>query len=98
MPHLTDPLWIAAAVTLIVQGLAMIRYFYRKTRDNDIYRTFVRDVALNHLPFIYKVLRQLAEQQGIEIDDAPPMRFVEINGKNGNGNGNGFGSWHKTMI
>jgi len=40
----------------------------------------VRDIATNHLPHIYNALQQIAAKQGIEVDDTPLVRFVDLNG------------------
>jgi len=49
-------------------------------RNDEITRAFVRDIATNHLPHIYNALQKIAAQQGIELDDTPLVRFVDLNG------------------
>ena len=50
-------------------------------RDEEIVRAFVRDIATNHLPHIYNALQKIAAHQGIELDETPLVRFVDLNGK-----------------
>jgi len=40
----------------------------------------VRDIATNHLPHIYTALQKIAAHQGIELDETPLVRFVDLNG------------------
>ena len=47
-------------------------------RDDEITRTFVSDIATNHLPHIYSALRQIAEEQGIALDEPPLLRFIDL--------------------
>jgi hypothetical protein len=49
-------------------------------RDDEIGRAFVRDVATNHLPHIYAALQKIAAKQGIELDETPLVRFLDLNG------------------
>ena len=74
-----DPYWIAAVVPIVVQFGLFIRWLYRRLRDDEIQRAVIRDIALNHLPHIYSVLRQIAERNGIAIDEPPLIRFLELN-------------------
>jgi hypothetical protein len=48
-------------------------------RADEVARAFVRDLAVEHLPHIYSALREIARRQGIELHDAPPVRFNEFN-------------------
>jgi len=50
---------------------------------DEIMRIFVRDMAVNHLPHIYHALQWLCQKQGIELPDPPPIRWVDLNGRNG---------------
>jgi hypothetical protein len=74
------PYWIVAALSTGAQFVLFVRWLHRRTRDDEIRRAFVRDMALNHLPHLYHALRQIAAHLGIELDDPPPVRFLEING------------------
>jgi hypothetical protein len=48
-------------------------------RNEEITRTFVRDIATNHLPHIYNALQQIAARQGIALDETPLVQFVDLN-------------------
>ncbi len=50
-------------------------------RNDEIARAFIRDIATNHLPHIYNALQKIAAQQGIELDETPLVRFVDLNGR-----------------
>jgi len=76
--------WLAALAALVpigVQFVIFLRWLHRRMRDDEIARAFVRDVATNHLPHIYNALQKIAAEQGIELDETPMVRFVEINGQ-----------------
>ncbi len=75
-----NPYWIVAVVTFVVQFGLFVRWLYRRLRDDEIQRAVIRDIALNHLPHIYVALSQIAAHDGIALDDAPVIRYVEING------------------
>jgi hypothetical protein len=49
---------------------------HRKIGDDEIQRAFIRDLALRHLPAIYRALHMMAEQQGITLDETPIDRSV----------------------
>ena len=80
MPHISIGLFLTAA-SVLVQTVLFLRWLHRRMRDDEIARTFVRDVATNHLPHIYSALRQIAEQQGIHLDEPPLVQFLEVNGR-----------------
>ncbi|HKV25534.1 MAG TPA: hypothetical protein VJN93_13145 [Candidatus Acidoferrum sp.] len=61
-----------------VQLVLFLRWLHRRMRDDEINRAFVRDVATNHLPHIYSALRQIAAEQGIDLEDPPLVRFVDL--------------------
>jgi hypothetical protein len=70
---------VAAAVFgTLAQFLLFLRWLHRRVRDEEITRTFVNDIATNHLPHIYSALRQIAEEQGITLEDPPLVRFVDL--------------------
>jgi len=75
-----NPYWIAAVVPIAAQFGLFLRWLYRRLRDDEIHRAFIRDIALNHLPHLYSVLRQIAEHHGITLEEPPPIRFLDING------------------
>ena len=77
MPHgLT---WFTALVPVLVQFVVFLRWLHRRMRNDEITRTFVRDIATNHLPHIYNALQKIAAQQGIELDETPLVQFVDLN-------------------
>ena len=78
---------LAIAVPLLVQLVVFLRWLHRRMRDDEINRTFVRDVATNHLPHIYDALHRIAERQGIKLGLPPMVRFVDIDGSGGKGSG-----------
>ena len=72
--------WITAAVPICVQFVLFLRWLHRRMRNEEITRAFVRDVATNHLPHIYNALQKIAAGQGIELDETPLVRFLDLNG------------------
>lgn len=71
---------LAAIVPVAVQFILFLRWLHRRMRADEIMRAFVRDLAVSHLPHIYLGLRQIAKRQGIELQEAPPVRFSDLNG------------------
>src|ERR1700687_4216102 len=72
--------WIVVVSPSCLQLIFFLRWLHRRTRDDEIRRAFVRDMAINHLPHLYHALRQIAGQLGIELKDPPPVQFLELNG------------------
>jgi hypothetical protein len=72
---------LAALVPVGVQFVLFLRWLHRRMRNDEINRAFVRDIATNHLPHIYSVLREIAQRQGIELSEPPLVRFVDLNGR-----------------
>lgn len=75
-----NPGWITASAVLGVQAVVFFRWIYRRMRNDEIARAFVRDVATNHLPHIYGALRQIAEANGVKLEEPPLVRFIDLNG------------------
>lgn len=71
---------LTALVPVGVQFVLFLRWLHRRMRNDEITRTFVRDIATNHLPHIYSALRQIAEEKGIELDEPPLVRFIDLHG------------------
>jgi hypothetical protein len=71
---------LTAIVSATVQFVVFLHWLHRRMRNDEITRAFVRDIATNHLPHIYNALQKIAAQQGIELDDTPLVRFVDLNG------------------
>lgn len=57
---------LTALVPVAVQFVLFLRWLHRRTRNDEIVRAFVRDIATNHLPHIYSALHAIARKQGID--------------------------------
>jgi len=55
-----------------------------KKMNYELQKKFVSDMATNHLPHIYHALQNIARSNGIELDEPPEIKWVQLNG-NGNG-------------
>jgi len=78
--------WVYPAVITSVQFALFLRWLYRRIRDDDINRAFIRNVATNHLPHIYDALKELARVNGIELGEPPPVQWIDPKAlDNGNG-------------
>lgn len=75
-----NPYWLFVGFSSLVQFFIFLRWLHRRTRDDEIRRAFVRDMALNHLPHLYHALRQIAGHLGLELQEPPPVQFLELNG------------------
>jgi hypothetical protein len=71
---------LSALVPVAVQFVLFLRWLHRRMRNDEITRAFVRDIATNHLPHIYSALREIAQQQGIELSEPPLVRFIDLHG------------------
>jgi len=69
---------LTAVVSTAVQFVLFLRWLHRRMRNDEIARAFIHDVATNHLPHIYNALRKIAVKQGIDLDDTPLVRFVDL--------------------
>jgi hypothetical protein len=79
--------WTMMAVLISsgAQLVVFLRWMHRRMRDDEIQRAFVRALAKEHLPRIYAALRLIATQQGIALDEAPIVQYVEFpNGRGRN--------------
>jgi hypothetical protein len=74
-----NPYWIIVGFSTLVQFAIFLRWLHRRTRDDEIQRAFVHAMAVNHLPHIYQSLRQIANKLHIELEDPPPLHFVDLN-------------------
>jgi hypothetical protein len=77
---LMNPYWIAVGLSSCLQLFFFLRWLHRRTRDDEIRRAFIRDMAINHLPHLYHALREIAGQLGIHLKEPPPVQFLELNG------------------
>ena len=70
--------YVVVVFSLGAQLVVFLRWMHRRMRDDEIQRVFVRDLALRHLPNIYRALHTIAEQQGIELDETPIVNYVDL--------------------
>jgi hypothetical protein len=74
--------WLTFILTFLVQFVLFVRWLYRRIRNDELTRAFVRDMATNHLPHIYERLEQLCDKQGIAPSPLPPpIRWLDLNNK-----------------
>ena len=87
--------YIAGIAAGGVQLVLFLRWLHRRMRDDEVMRAFVRDMATVQVPYIHRALRELSRSAGIEIDDPPPIQYVEFESRRkGEANYNGFsGHW-----
>ena len=69
---------VVALLSLGAQLVVFLRWMHRRVRDDEIQRAFIRDLALHHLPAIYKALHIIAERQGIDLDETPIVNYVDL--------------------
>ena len=69
---------LALIFSLGAQFVVFFRWIHRRMRDDEIQRVFIRDLALWHLPSIYKALHMMAEQEGITLEETPLVHFVDL--------------------
>jgi hypothetical protein len=69
---------VVAVLSLGAQLVVFLRWMHRRVRDDEIQRAFIRDLALRHLPSIYKALHTIAERQGIDLDETPIVNYVDL--------------------
>ena len=81
MHTLPDSSWLTVAFACIVQLAVVVRWLYRRIRNDQITRVFVQDMATNHLPHIYERLEKICDQQGIARTPLPPIRWIDLNGR-----------------
>ena len=73
--------YIGGVITLSVQLVIFLRWMHRRMRDDEIARAFIKDMALVQLPWIHRALRANADAGGVEIEDPPPIQYIELNGR-----------------
>jgi hypothetical protein len=74
---------VLTLASLGAQFIVFLRWMHRRVRDDEIQRAFIRDLALRHLPAIYRALHMIAERQGIALDETPIVNYVDLrNGPN----------------
>ena len=70
--------YLVVVFSLGAQLVVFLRWMHRRMRDDEIQRVFVRDLALRHLPNIYRALHTMAEQQGITLEETPIVNYVDL--------------------
>ena len=74
-------MWGPVLAALLVQSIFFAGWMYRRKRSDDITRVFVRDVATNHLPHLYRSLEKIARKLDVELEETPLVQFVDFNGR-----------------
>ena len=69
---------VLAVLSFGAQLVVFLRWMHRRIGDDEIQRAFVQDLALRHLPAIYRALHTIAEQQGITLDETPIVNYVDL--------------------
>ena len=69
---------LLAVLSIGAQFVVFLRWIHRRMRDDEINRVFLRDLALHHLPCIYRALYRMAERQGLALDEMPMVNFVDL--------------------
>ena len=70
--------FLSVVVPVCVQFVVFLRWLHRRMRDDEIVRACVRDIALQHLPYIHGALQRLAGEQGIALSAPPVVRFLDL--------------------
>ena len=78
MHTLVDPYWWTFALASLVQFVVFIRWIYRRIRNDEMNRAFIKDIATNHLPHIYEMLEKLCDRQGIDHSPRSLIRWVDL--------------------
>jgi hypothetical protein len=73
---------VGGVVAVVMHFRSFLRDRDRRRMKEEVMLVFMRDMAMNHLPHIYHALRQIAKQHGVELDEPPPIKFIEFNGDN----------------
>jgi hypothetical protein len=69
---------VCAVLAVGAQFVVFLRWIHRRMRDDEIQRVFIRDLALKHLPSIYRALNRIAEEQGISLEETPMVNYVDM--------------------
>jgi hypothetical protein len=83
MPTWLQQLLLAVSSLILFQFILFARWLWRRMMDDAINRKFIRDMAINHLPHIYHGMKRIAETNGVELDEPPPVQWVDLS--NGHG-------------
>ena len=74
---------LTAIASAGAQLTMFLRWLHRRMRDDEINRAFLRDLALSHLPHIYEALQHICDQQGINLQPTPVLRYADFRSSNG---------------
>lgn len=69
------------ALGAVVQCFLFVRWLYRRIRADEINRAFIADMATNHLPHIYEAQRKICRALEIELEPAPPIRWLDMSAR-----------------
>jgi hypothetical protein len=67
-------------IPVITAVTGFVRWLYKKARRQEITNAFVEDLANNHIPYMHRSLRAIADGLGIDIGDHPPIKYISLNG------------------
>jgi len=81
LDKLLEPSSMAVIAATTVQFALFLRWLYRRVRNDELMHAFVADMATSHLPHIYDLLELLCDEQGIKRPAAPPIRWIDLNGR-----------------
>jgi hypothetical protein len=81
LDKILEPSSLAVIAATTVQFALFLRWLYRRVRNDELMRAFVADMATSHLPHIYDLLARLCDQQGVTRPPAPPICWIDLNGK-----------------
>ena len=74
-----NPYWLIVAFTVVTQFFIFLRWLHRRIRNSELERAFVRDMARVHLPHLYTALQLIAARLGIQLEEQPAVRFLDLN-------------------
>lgn len=73
-----DPKLLGLYLVGLTQAVVFFRWLHRRMRDDEVNRAFIRDMATNHLPHLYSAMRQLANKAGFELEEPPPIQWIDF--------------------
>jgi hypothetical protein len=68
--------YILAATGVVV---VVAKLLYNWFRGDQISKQFIGNMAEDHLPHIYKQIMRLQIKVGLNVTDAPPIKFMHFN-------------------
>lgn len=69
--------------TLATLGIVVVvvKLLYGWIRGDQISKHFVSNMAEDHLPHIYKQIMRLQIRTGLDVTEAPTIKFTDFKGK-----------------